>query len=858
MEPAQLTLQIEGMHCAGCVANVERSLKAQPGVANAVVNLATKKALVTLAQPQLDPTRLVQAVENAGFSAKLPASQIMLIISGMTCAGCVASVEKALRNVPGVDTASVNLATNRALVEAQPQVTPQALLGAVQRAGYQAALARAEEISVVDEKRDELELQQAQRRMQIAWLLCAPMFALMIPELFFHVMWPNHFTHGLLMFLASAAIVFWPGGLTLRSAWNAARHGNANMDVLIALGSLVALSTWLFGSLTTWLLIPSFAGIAGMIMAIHLTGRYIEARARGRASEAIKQLMHLGAKTARVLRPSMIMNRAQMIEVEIPLSQLARGDRFVVRPGEKIPTDGKVLEGESAVDEAMISGEFLPVQKRAGDNVIGATINQSGRLVVEATRVGRDTFLAQMVRLVEELQTTKVPIQVFADKVTAYFVPAIIVLALATFCLWFLFDEQLRGALMALQNIFPWANASASAITLALSAFVAVLVIACPCALGLATPTALMVGSGLGAQRGVLFRRGEAIQTLKDIRVVVFDKTGTLTLGQPQVTEVFVASEDTPPTPLKGGLHINIPPLRGAKGVSSETSANTERELLTLAASVEHASEHPLAKAIVAYARMQETPLSAIANFSNLPGQGVRAKVANDEVLLGSPQALMANGIDLLTIKEKIAVLEQNAQTLVLVARNQKLLGGFALADTIRAEAHAMLARLRELGITTVMLTGDNQRTAEAIAQELGIAHVVAEVLPEGKVAEIQKLRARFGSVAMVGDGINDAPALTAANVGLALGTGTDIAIAAADVTLVRGKLDGVITAIQLSRATFRKIKQNLFWAFFYNLLAIPLAVLGLLHPVIAEIAMASSSITVVGNANLLRRARLE
>ncbi len=850
METSQLTLEIEGMHCAGCVANVERSLKAQPGVANAVVNLATKKASVALSDKQLDTARLVQAVHNAGYAAKLPATQVTLNISGMTCAGCVASVEKALRNVSGVQTANVSLATNRALVEAQTQVTPQDLIAAVQRAGYQATLARAAEAAVVDEKKDELELQQARRRMQIAWLLCAPMLLLMLPEIFFGLMWPSHFTHALLMFLTSAAIVFWPGIMTLRSAWNAARHGNANMDVLIALGA--------FASLATWLLATSFAGIAGMIMAIHLTGRFIEARARGRASESIKKLLHLGAKTVRVLRPSMIMNRATMIEVEIPLQQLAVGDRFVVRPGEKIATDGNVLEGESAVDEAMISGEFLPAQKKAGDRVIGATINQSGRLLVEATRVGRDTFLAQMVHLVEELQTTKVPIQAFADKVTAYFVPAIIALALATFFVWFLFDQQLRGVLLALQNVFPWANASSTTLTLAISAFVAVLVIACPCALGLATPTALMVGSGLGAQRGVLIRRGEAIQTLKDIRVVVFDKTGTLTLGQPHVTEVFVVPYNTPLTPLKGGISEAIPPLRGARGVSVNSSTEAEKELLSLAASVEHASEHPLAKAIVAHARMNETQLHTIENFSNLPGQGARANLNGHEVLVGSPQALAAYGVDLQAIKEKITALEQEAKTLVLVARNRVLLGGFALADTIRPEAHTMLARLRELGIASVMLTGDNRRSAEAIAQTLGITHVVAEVLPEGKVGEIQKLREQFGSIAMVGDGINDAPALTAANVGLALGTGTDIAIAAADVTLVRGKLGDVITAIQLSRATFRKIKQNLFWAFFYNLLAIPLAVLGLLHPIIAEIAMASSSITVVGNANLLRRARLE
>jgi len=858
MKPSQLTLEIAGMHCAGCVANVERSLKAQPGVAEAVVNLATKKALVTGSDSQLDPAALVQAVRNAGYEAKLPATQITLNLAGMTCAGCVASVEKALRNVSGVSSATVNLATNRALVELQPQVPVQSLITAVQNAGYQATLMRADEAPLADDKKDEQEYQQARRRMILAWLLCVPMLALMLPELFFGVMWPNHLTHALIMLLTSAAVVFWPGALTLRSAWNSASHRGANMDVLIAVGTLASLLT---GVLAFFLPVASFAGVAGMIMAIHLTGRYIEARARGRASEAIKKLLHLGAKTARVLRPSMIMNRTTTIEVEIPLQQLAVGDRFVVRPGEKIATDGIVREGESAVDEAMISGEFLPVQKKAGDQVIGATMNQSGRLIVEATRVGRDTFLAQMIQLVEELQTTKVPIQAFADKVTTYFVPAIIALAVVTFLAWLLFDEQLRAGLLALQNTFPWANASATTMTLAVSAFVAVLVIACPCALGLATPTALMVGSGLGAQRGVLIRRGEAIQTLRDIRVVVFDKTGTLTLGQPQVTDIFALSENigsannTPLAPLKGGISADNPPLSELSAVAQNEA---EKALLSLAASIENASEHPLAKAIVAHARMNEIPLLAVEEFANLPGQGTWGKIAGEAVLIGSPSALTARGVEIDGAAEKLAAFERAAKTVVLVARNRKLLGGFALADTIRPEAQQVLARLDKMGITTVMLTGDNRRSAEAIAQSLGFALVISEVLPEDKVTEIKNLQEKFGAVAMVGDGINDAPALTAADVGIALGSGTDIAIEAADVTLVRGKIADVVTAIQLSRATFRKIKQNLFWAFFYNILAVPLAVLGLLHPIIAELAMASSSITVVSNANLLRRARLE
>ncbi len=752
---------------------------------------------------------------------------LTLEIEGMHCAGCVAAVEKGLKSEPGVAEAVVNLATRRARVELRVPVETDKLIAAVQNAGYGASLLHAEEAAPGALDKDEKEFQQARRRMVWAWLWCAPMLLLMIPELLFGIMWPNHLVHAWVMLLISVVIVFGPGSATLRSAWNAATHGHANMDVLIAMGTLASLLT---GILSFFLPVASFAGIAGMIMAIHLTGRFIETRARGRASAAIKRLLQLGAKTARVLRPAdpFGTSNSALHELEIPMQEVVVGDLFVVRPGEKIATDGKIVEGESAIEEAMISGESMPVTRKAGDAVVGATINQGGRLVVEATRVGRDTFLSQMIRLVEELQTTKVPIQAFADKVTAYFVPAIMALAILTFAAWLLFDEALRQTPAALRFLFPWANADAATITLAISAFVSVLVIACPCALGLATPTALMVASDLGAQRGVLFRRGEAIQVLKDIRAVVFDKTGTLTLGKPQVTEVFAPE--------------------GSRG----------RDLLSVAASVENASEHPLAKAIVARARAEEVPILAVAEFANIPGQGVFGRVHGATVLIGSPKLLAERGVDMSGAMMKISAMEAQAQTVAVVAHNRKLLGVLAIADTIRPEAPEVMARLRARGLTPVMLTGDNRRTAQAIAAQLGISEVIAEVLPEGKAAEIKKLQEKFGPVAMVGDGINDAPALTAAAVGIALGSGTDIAIEAADVTLARGKLSDLVTALNLSAATLRKIKQNLFWAFFYNVLAIPLATLGLLHPIIAEIAMASSSITVVSNANLLRRESLE
>ena len=820
------TLEINGMHCASCVATVEKKMKQQTGVQDAVVNLATKKATVTVNDTKLDLSQLVKAVSDAGYQAKLPLEKIDLKIAGMTCAGCSSAVEQALLQINGVEIASVNLTTQKASVQFYSlQTSPNDFIAAVQNSGYTAVIINSSNRTSDDNNNDDIEYKNSQWRMQTAWFLCLPVFALMIPEMFFSIVWPDLLSHSLLMFSFAAAVVIIPGGSTLRAAWNSASHGNTNMDVLIALGTLASLLT---GALAFFMPVVSFAGIAAMIMAIHLTGRFIEARARGKASEAIKKLLQLGAKTARVIRSVADNGQHLKQEVEIPLAELLPGDLFVVRPGEKMTTDGKVVEGKSAVDESMISGEPLPVEKQVGDHVTGATMNQNGRLVIEATRVGKETFLAQMIRLVEELQTTKVPIQAFADKVTSWFVPAIIVLSLLSFLSWFFFDDALRQIPLALQTLFPWAKTDATSLTLAISAFVAVLVIACPCALGLATPTALMVGSGIGAQRGVLIRHGEAIQTLKDIQVIVFDKTGTLTLGKPQVTNIFT------------------------------TPATNTHELLSIAASIENASEHPLARAIVTHAQSERITLKPIDDFVNLPGQGASANIAGSSVLIGSPMVFLERGISLTSVEQKIETFQNEAKSVVVVARDEKILGVLAIADTVRPEAAAVIAKLNQMNIITVMLTGDHQKTALTIATKLGIQHVVAGVLPEGKVAEIKKLQQKYGMIAMVGDGINDAPALTSADVGIAMGSGTDIAIEAADVTLIGEQLNKIITAIQLSRATFRKIKQNLFWAFFYNIIAIPLAVFGLLHPIVAEIAMAFSSITVVSNANLLKRVKLE
>jgi Cu+-exporting ATPase len=550
-----------------------------------------------------------------------------------------------------------------------------------------------------------------------------------------------------------------------------------------------------------------------MIMTFHLTGRYVEASAKGRASQAIRRLLELGAKTARVL--------VDGLEREVPIEAVQVGDVMVVRPGERVPTDGTIVEGESALDESMVTGESMPVNKHPGDEVIGATINQDGLLKVRATRIGRDTFLAQVIKLVEQAQGTKVPIQAFADRITARFVPVVVGIAVLTLIAWLIFAPTLQK--VGIWSGLPWVDPTLGRVTLALFATVAVLVIACPCALGLATPTAIMVGSGMGAQNGILIRSGEAIQTLKDLRVIVFDKTGTLTKGKPDVTDVVALD-------------------------------GTEDDVLRWAASAEQGSEHPLGRAVVERARAAGLALSDPANFQVQRGRGVQAEVDGRTVLVGSARYLGEAGLDLAALVEDQDRLEGEAKTVMLVAVDGRLVGAIAVADTLKEDSIAAVKELEHMGIRTVMLTGDNRRTAEAIAKQAGISRVIAEVLPEGKVEEVRRLQGKGQRVGMVGDGINDAPALTQADVGIAIGTGTDIAIEAADITLVRGDLSGVVRAVNLSRATFRKIVQNLFWAFFYNVVMIPLAILGLMHPVLAEIAMATSSITVVSNANLLRR----
>ncbi len=809
MTKQQTILPIEGMTCASCVSTVERALNRVDGVDNVSVNLATERASIKYSDDTVELNDLIQAVEETGYGVQV--EKVTLPIGGMTCASCVGRVDGGLRDTPGVLDVSVNLATEKATVSYIPSLVSMAdLQQAVANTGYE-VIELPEEGSLDAEDESDQKMREARFRMRVAWGFTIPIILWMLAEMFFGIVWPNEFVFNMGMILLSLPVLFWVGRRTYRSAFIALKHRHANMDTLIALGTGVALLT---GPASFFIPVSNYAGVAAMIMAFHLTGRYVEASAKGRASQAIRKLLELGAKTATILRDSK--------EVEVPIEEVQIGDIMVVRPGEKIPTDGVIVEGESAVDESMATGESMPINKGVGDEAIGATLNQEGLLKIEASRIGKDTFLSQVIKLVEEAQGTKVPIQEFADKVTGVFVPIVIGIALLTVLAWVLIP-QVMYKLMELGSFLPWVDPSLGVGTLAIISVVSVLVIACPCALGLATPTALMVGSGKGAENGILIRSGEAIQTLKDVGVVVFDKTGTLTKGRPGVTNIVTGD-----------------------GMDEGT-------VLALAASVEKGSEHPLGKSIVERAEADGYSLQHVGEFKAIRGMGVNGIVGGQRILVGTRRLMDEHGIDPAPWEQTMQKLEGEAKTAMLIARDSELVGVIAVADTLKEDSAAAIAELHDQGLVTVMITGDNQRTADAIARRVGIDHVLAEVLPDRKVKEVEDLQARYGTVAFVGDGINDAPALKQANVGIAIGTGTDIAIEASDVTLVRGEITGVVEAINLSRATFIKIKQNLFWAFFYNVVMIPLAVIGWMHPVLAEIAMATSSITVVMNANRLR-----
>ena len=727
---------------------------------------------------------------------------VELKITGMHCAGCVASVENALRKVEGVEEAVVNLTLEKATVLGS--VDPTQLIQSVDQTGYSAEIIDGGTEIDIQEKMDE-KVELAFSHMKLAWIFTLPAMIWMSVHMAAGVAWPSLEAMDLGIFILSSVVCFFPGRGTMTSAWKSAIHFAPNMDVLIALGSLAALST---GIIKSYVDIHSFAGIAGMIMSFHLTGRYIETKARGRSSEAIQKLMNLGAKQAAVLD-------MEGNEVKVDVRSLVVDQIMIVRAGESIPTDGIVVEGSAAVDESMVSGESLPVMKRANEPVIGGTICADSTLRVKVSKIGQDTFLAKVIQMVEQAQTTRVPIQIFADKVVAVFVPVVLVLALITFFFWTAFPNSMKQLALTGSGLLPWTNPELSSLGMALYAAIAVLVIACPCALGLATPMALMVGSGLGAENGILIRDGAAIQRLNEVNTILFDKTGTLTEGKPAVVKVH------------------------------QISGIWENDLIRMAASLERESTHPLAQAIVKLAEEKELGLDPVSEVEVVSGKGISGNYGSSILKVGSASFTNSNPeIDL-------------SGTPVFLTLNNELIGVFEIEDTIRPDSADTIARLRRSGYRCVLVTGDRKEIADALAADLKIDQVHSEVLPDEKATIVESYQKTGKIVAMVGDGINDAPAIAQADVGIALGSGTDIAMETGEIVLARGDLNAVLRATRLANATFKKIKQNLFWAFIYNVIAIPLAFAGVLHPVIAEVAMAFSSINVVGNSNRLKSIRL-
>jgi len=816
--PEKIIIAISGMSCTGCAQGIEKSLKRRNGVIKASVNFAAEKAHVEFEPDQLTGDDLVKIIEDNGFEAKLSSEgldTLTLSISGMNCSSCAMGLEHTLKNAEGIEQASVNFATEKATVKYDPQlITPEKIKAIVTDNGYEVIedkkKAASEEEAAVDKDKDLEKMSHAAKRMWFAVSLAGPIMILMMIHMFV-VEIPYYLP---IIYILGFPVIFIAGRETHLGALKSVKNLNPNMDTLVSLGSLVP---YLLNLLVFWIPITSFVEMAVSILTLHLVGRYLEAKAKGRASQAIKKLLEMEAKKARVL--------VDGEEVELPIEEVETGQVMVVRPGEKIPTDGVVVEGKSSIDESMATGESLPVKRTAGDEVIGSTINKQGILKVKATKVGKDTFLAQVIKMVEEAQGSKVPIQEFADRVTGFFVPVVIVIALSAFVSWTIFPD-FHIAIVEFFN-FPWSNVELPLFSLALLATIAVLVISCPCALGLATPTATMVGGGLGAENGILIRKGEAIQTVRNVKIIAFDKTGTITKGKPEVTDII--------------------PLNNS----------SESNLLLYAGSIEAASEHPLGQAVVEKARSFGIKLAEVADFSAISGKGVQGRVEGKKVLIGNRRLMAEHNIDFTRHNREIEKLENEAKTAILVAVDEQATGIMAIADPLKEDAIPAIAELENMGIRTAMITGDNERTANAIARKVGISRVLAEVLPDGKVDEVKKLQEEYGTVAMVGDGINDAPALKQANVGIAIGTGTDIAIEAADITLVRGNPGTVISAIKLSNATFGKIKQNYFWAWFYNAVAIPAAFLGLIHPIIGAAAMATSSINVVLNSTRLKKAKI-
>jgi Cu+-exporting ATPase len=806
METQRLDLPLKGMNCAGCATRIEKELQGLAGVQEAQVNFATEKATLRFDPADLNIDQIIHAVEDIGY--QVPHERLTIPIGGMHCASCAANIERALHKVEGVITAQVNFGTETASVEYIPtQVEPAALRRAIKEAGYEAREVAAETGGDREREARAAEIQTLRQKFILSLVLSLPIFFGSMPTFFPWV--PAWLQNPYVLLALATPVQFWVGWQFYQGFWSALKHKTADMNTLIAIGTSAA-----YGYSVVVTFVPAwftrlgmgthvYYDTAVMIITLIILGRLLEARALGQTSEAMRKLMGLRAKTARVLRHGQ--------EADIPVEDVEIGDRVLVRPGEKVPVDGVITEGHSTLDESMLTGESLPVDKAPDDEVLGATLNKTGSFTLRATRVGKETMLAQIIKLVEEAQGSKAPIQRLADYVASIFVPAVIGVAVVTFLVWALFGPD-------------------PALTFALLNFVAVLIIACPCALGLATPTAIMVGTGKGAEHGVLFKNSASLETAHKLQAIILDKTGTLTQGQPTVTDIVT--------------HNGF----------------AEAEVLRLAAAAERGSEHPLGEAIVAAGRARDLALEDARDFAALPGYGIRARVGTRAVLIGNRKLMHDEAIALGKLDETAEQLASAGKTPIFVAVDGHGAGIIAVADSLKPHAQAAVAVLHRLGLEVLMITGDNRRTAEAIGRQLGIDRVLAEVLPEEKATQVKQLQAQGKRVAMVGDGINDAPALAQADIGIAIGTGTDVAMEAADITLITGDVRGVVTAMQLSRRTMRTIKQNLFWAFVYNILGIPVAAgvlypfFGvLLNPIFAAAAMAMSSVSVVSNSLRLR-----
>ncbi len=803
-KPLQLkeaNMQITGMTCAACATRIEKGLKKMEGVEEANVNLALEKSVIKYDAEKVSPQDFEKKIQDLGYDVVKEKKEFA--ITGMTCAACATRIEKGLNKMDGVSMANVNLALENATVEYDPsQATPVDIIQRVEKLGY-GAIIKDDNKDAVDYRQKEIQKQK--RKFIFSVILSFPLLWAMVSHFSFtsFIYLPDFLMNPWVQMALATPVQFIIGKQFYVGAYKALRNKSANMDVLVAMGTSAA---YFYSVYQAFISIGNhhtaqlYFETSSILITLIILGKLFEAKAKGRSSEAIKKLMGLQAKTALVLRNGE--------ELEIPLEEVIVGDTLLVKPGEKIPVDGEVVEGNSAVDESMLTGESIPVDKSMGDAVIGSTLNKNGFLKMKATKIGRDTALSQIIKVVEDAQGSKAPIQRLADQISGVFVPIVVGIALLTFLVWII-----------------WVNPGE--FTPALEAMIAVLVIACPCALGLATPTSIMAGSGRAAEFGILFKGGEHLETTHHIDTVILDKTGTVTNGKPELTDVIVDNDVD------------------------------EEEFLSLIGAAEKKSEHPLAEAIVQGIQERGISLSLVQEFEAIPGYGVKTRVNQKEILVGTRKLMKQYNVDVSKVLNDMEDLEANGKTAMLASIDGKYAGLIAVADTIKDTSKKAIKRLKEMDIDVIMITGDNERTAMAIGKQVGIDHVIAEVLPDGKAEEVKKLQATGKKVAMVGDGINDAPALALADIGMAIGTGTDVAMEAADITLIRGDLNSIADAILMSRQTMRNIKQNLFWAFAYNTLGIPIAAIGLLAPWLAGAAMAFSSVTVVLNALRLQRVKL-